>query len=210
MLHHASVFPFSITPVPLATSVLSAKELSVKDRFRQSFLYRVLLGTGMLVLLLGGLPGGGVAQAQSRSYGDAGDRYSRASVYRYAEPDEVTIRVSVWGAVAKTGIYEIPADARLNTLLSIAGGPRLGVREYADEKTIIMNLVRDTESGQQTVFEQTMEDELKVTEENPPLQDGDVLTVQSFLVEGVDWRDVLNIGSSVASLAVTIVTLISL
>jgi hypothetical protein len=161
---------------------------------------------GVLALLLIGL--GGQAQAARAQSVDEEQqsRYGRASFYRYAQPDDITIQVNVWGAVSNTGIYEIPEDARLNTLLSAAGGPSLGVRERADEQTITITLVRKTEDGAQVVYKQVMEDEIEVTEENPALQNGDVLTVESYVVQGVNWRDVIGIGSSLASLILTAVS----
>jgi len=160
---------------------------------------------GVLALLLIGL-GGQAARAQSVGE-EQQSRYGRASFYRYAQPDDITIHVNVWGAVSNSGIYEIPKDARLNTLLSAAGGPSLGVRERADEQTITITLVRKTEDGPQVVYKQVMEDEIEVTEENPALQNGDVLTVESYVVQGVNWRDVIGIGSSLASLILTAVSI---
>ena len=147
---------------------------------------------------------------EAQGFEERQSRYGRAAVYRYADSDEITIQVNVWGAIQNPGIYEMPEDARLNLLFSAAGGPSIGIREQVDEQTIVVKLIRQTQDGQRkVVYEQTMEEEISVAEENPPLQDGDVLTVNSYVVQGVNWRDLIGIGSSLASLVLTIVNLVT-
>lgn len=60
------------------------------------------------------------AQAQINQRGRS--RYRSAAYYSYAEPDEVTIEVPVWGSVRNPGLYEIPTGTRLSELFSLAGG----------------------------------------------------------------------------------------
>ena len=151
---------------------------------------------------------GGATQALKAQTFEEQSRYNRAAYYRYAESDDVTIQVSVWGAVRNPGIYEVPRDFTLNSLFSAAGGPSLQVRQESDTQTIRLQLVRETEGGQrQVVYSETMEGEIVVSEANPPLQEGDVLTVESFIERGINWRDFLSIGTSIASLVLTAVSL---
>jgi hypothetical protein len=161
---------------------------------------------GLFVLLVFLLLGAASPEARAQRVDAERSRYGRAAVYHYADSDDVTIRVNVWGAVQNAGVYEVPRDARLNLLLSAAGGPQIDVRQREDDQTVILELVREGEDGaRQVVYEQTMNDQVTTVEENVPLQDGDVLTVNSYVTEGVNWRDVLNIGSSLITLGITII-----
>ena len=165
---------------------------------------RHTLACFLLIAFMGAV-GGALQPLQAQTFGERQSRYQPAAYYRYAEPDDITIQVSVWGAVRNPGVYEIPRDAHLNLLFSAAGGPQIGVRQRADDQTIVVRLVRLTEGGQRrVVYEQTMDDEIVVGTENPALQEGDVLTVRSYVEQGVNWRDVLSIGSSLTTLALTI------
>jgi hypothetical protein len=161
---------------------------------------------GLFVLLVFLLLGAASPEARAQRVDAERSRYGRAAVYHYADSDDVTIRVNVWGAVQNAGVYEVPRDARLNLLLSAAGGPQIDVRQREDDQTVILELVREGEDGaRQVVYEQTMNDQVTTVEENVPLQDGDVLTVNSYVTEGVNWRDVVNIGSSLITLGITII-----
>ncbi len=43
-------------------------------------------------------------------------------VYRH-DPEDILMPIYVWGAVLKPGIYQVPLNTDLVTLLSLAGGP---------------------------------------------------------------------------------------
>ena len=161
-----------------------------------------------LFLLVFFVVGGAGQVVQAQTFEDRQSRYQRAAYYRYAEPDDVTIQVSVWGAVRNPGVYEIPRDAHLNLLFSAAGGPSLQVRQESDEQTIRVKLVRKTEDGgREVVYRETMSGKIVVNEADPALQEGDVLTVESFIDPGLNWRDFLSIGTSLTSLVLTAISL---
>jgi protein involved in polysaccharide export with SLBB domain len=169
----------------------------------------VLLCLGGMLVFSGAIAKTAQAQINTQRESDyQQSRYQAAAFYRYAKTDDVTIQVNVWGAVRHPGIYEVPRNAHLNLLFSAAGGPSMSVREQVDEQTITIKLIRENENGQRRViYEQTMEEDIVVEEGNPTLQDGDVLTVDSYVVRGVNWRDLLGIGTSLASLVITAVSL---
>ncbi len=48
---------------------------------------------------------------------------NRGALFDYSKPDEINMRVLVWGNVAFPGEYVIPSTSNLNELLSLAGGP---------------------------------------------------------------------------------------
>ena len=53
-----------------------------------------------------------------------GDMFPSAKYYVYLKgTGELEIKVSIWGEVAATGLFSIPDDTDIATLLSLAGGP---------------------------------------------------------------------------------------
>ncbi len=143
------------------------------------------------------------AHAQSLSDFER-SRYSPAAYYNYAEPGDVTIMVNVWGTVRNPGLYEIPRETKLSTLLSVAGGPIVSQREHRTDRTIEIRLFRDSGNTRSVVFENTMANEVFASEENPVLQEGDVLTVETVVTRRFSWRDVFPIVAAVASVALAV------
>ena len=159
--------------------------------------------------LLAGSFGVGYAQAQRTSSSSplyAGSRYQSASVYRIAEPGDIVTTVNVWGALRNPGLYEITEGTRLSTLLSMAGGPAIAERRNRDRRTVMVRLIREGESGAQrtAVFESIMENEILVSDEDPVLQEGDVLAVEILVEQRFSWRDVFPIVAAVASVALAV------
>ena len=145
----------------------------------------------------------GTADAQSISDFER-SRYSPAAYYNYAEPGDVTIMVNVWGTVRNPGLYEIPRDTRVSTLLSVAGGPIVSQRENRMDRTIQIRLFRESGTSRATVFESTMANEVLAADEDPVLQEGDVLTVETVVTRRFSWRDVFPIVAAVASVALAV------
>lgn len=143
------------------------------------------------------------AHAQSLSDFER-SRYSPAAYYNYAEPGDVTIMVNVWGTVRNPGLYEIPRETKLSTLLSVAGGPIVSQRENRTDRTIEIRLFRDSGNTRSVVFENTMSNEVFASEENPVLLEGDVLTVETVVNRRFGWRDAMPIVSAIASVGVMI------
>lgn len=146
----------------------------------------------------------GAAQAQA-SFSDVDrSRYSAASVYRYAEPGDVPMLVNLWGTVRNPGLYEVPQGSRLSHLLSVAGGPIVGLRDQRSDQTIRVRLFRGEGGRQRLAFESVMENEIITAEEDPILQEGDVLTVETEVKQRFSWRDVFPIVSAVTSIGVAL------
>lgn len=161
------------------------------------------------LLLVAGVIAGGYCTSAQAQVDDLGrSRYNTAAFYDYSEPDDVTMQVRVWGAVRNPGIYRVARGTHLLDVFSAAGGPSVGTRQASDDLTIRVKLTRATEGGaRQVVYQATMENEILVDDENPVMQDGDVLTVESFIERGFSVRDILGLGSSIASLVLTAISL---
>ena len=109
---------------------------------------RFFLITGILVVFV---PGSG--------WGQSGNAMQQEGGAHYVVPgmgQSIKIRVNLWGEVARPGIYTIPTDMSLVTLVSSAGGPS----EYAKLKEV--KVIRtNPESGNSRVIEVNMENYLK-------------------------------------------------
>ncbi len=133
-------------------------------------------------------------------------RYSPGGFYKYTETGDLTVRAQAWGSVRYPGLHEVPQGTTVSTLLSLAGGPTLAERRQQDERTIRLRFYRAAEAGARTlVFEQMMTNDLSALEQDPVLQAGDVLVVDSVIKPGYTWRDYLPIASVAVSVAVLIV-----
>lgn len=147
------------------------------------------------------------AQAQGMDFERS--RYSPGGYYRYTETGDLTVRVQAWGNVRYPGLHEVPLDTRASTLLSLAGGPVLAERREQDERTIRVRYYRTEADGAMTlVFDQQMTNDLSALVQDPVVQEGDVLVVDSVLKVGYTWRDYLPIASVAASIGVLIVQLV--
>lgn len=153
----------------------------------------------LVVLLLLVWASAGAAQAQIDDITQAGS--GQAAYYNYSSPSDVTIMVSVWGQVQHPGIYEVPRDISLSRLFSLAGGPVIGARASGRDRTLTVRLSRrQAEAAErEIIFEETMEDEVFAFEEDPLLQDGDVLLAETYTRERFTWRDVLSVLSGVGT-----------
>ena len=129
-------------------------------------------------------------------------RYSPAAYYNYGEPGDLTILVSVWGTVRNPGLYEVPIETTLTTLFSLAGGPQATVRLKQNKRWINARLTRGR--AQETVFETSMENQILSLQEDPVLESGDVLTVETVERAGISWRDVFPVIAAVASVALAV------
>lgn len=142
----------------------------------------------------------GSVQAQNQTELER-SRYSPAAFYNYSEPGDITILVNVWGTVRNPGLYEVPRGTTLSTLFSVAGGPSVAQRTTRQTRTIQVRLIRSENGQRAPVFESVMENDIVVSQEDPVLHEGDVLTVETVTRQGFGWRDLATIVGSGASLA---------
>ena len=143
------------------------------------------------------------AQAQLTGMMPTRPQYQSASVYRFAETGDLTITVNVWGAVRNPGLYEVPEGTHLSTLFSLAGGPATAERTTRQRLTTTLKLMRE-EDREKAVFESVMENEILVLDEDPVLQEGDVMTVEVLVQQRFSLRDVFPIVAAIASLTLAV------
>lgn len=131
-------------------------------------------------------------------------RYSPAAYYNYSEPGDVTVLVNVWGTVRNPGLYEVPRGTTLSTLFSVAGGPSIAQRRRRETRTIEVRLVRNDGAERRPIFHSVMENEVVVADDDPVLQEGDVLTVETVTRQQLSWRDLFPVIGAAASMALII------
>jgi hypothetical protein len=101
---------------------------------------------------------------------------SNASAYSFEGSrngvEKLKINTYIWGQVAKPGLYIVPDDTDLLTLLSLAGGPR------EDAKLTKIRIVRPTAQGEKIIWI-NMKKYLESGDEQmiPVMQPGDTVIV---------------------------------
>lgn len=126
------------------------------------------------------------------------------SYYFLARPNDITIKVNITGEVRNPGLYSITKGWRLHELLAGAGGPNLSQRRLQDQRTTRIMISRSTENGRIVIYDETLENMLRSTEEFPIMQSNDWVHVESINNEGFSKRDLI----TVASVAIGVVNLI--
>lgn len=127
--------------------------------------------------------------------------------YQFAEPGEITVTVKVWGAVDRTGLYEVRQAMPLSTLLTLAGGPTPKV-DSRSRRTLFIRLYRPDATGAPVLFYETeMEETIQMLVDDPTLLHGDTVVVDEEIRVPFSWRDGLSILTVTASLASIIIQL---
>jgi protein involved in polysaccharide export with SLBB domain len=122
--------------------------------------------------------------------------------YRFAEPNELTIIVSVLGQIKNPGRYEVSRKLNLLDLLSLAGG----WTDLADVSDI--TVVRTVQSGGRSdrrVIRFDLEDPVRVPESSLALEQGDYVTVGRLT--SVSFQEAIAYVSAAAVILTAIVTL---
>ena len=131
-------------------------------------------------------------------------RASSTTNYRFAETNELTIVVSLLGAVTNPGRYELSRSIDLVNLLALAGGSR----ESADLSDVrITRTVRTSSKVERREIRINMEKFSAVDETDLVLNQGDIIYVS--YQSGVKFSDVLTYLTTAAVLTTAIVTVIN-
>ncbi|HOD18174.1 MAG TPA: SLBB domain-containing protein [Candidatus Cloacimonadota bacterium] len=105
---------------------------------------------------------------------------NNASAYSYegvqGDAAKLKIKTYIWGQVQKPGLYTVPDDTDLLTLISLAGGPK------EDAKLSKIRIVRPTIEGEHIIWI-NMKDYLESGNEKmiPVLQPGDTVVVSGTI-----------------------------
>lgn len=133
-------------------------------------------------------------------------RLSQAAYYNYSEPGDVTIKVHVWGAVRFPGLYEVPRGTVFSELLSLSGGPQFPERGRRATRVLGLQLDRRSTGGldMETAYKTEMTNRVRMSNDDIPLMNGDILTLESTYSRGFQWRDLFPVISTVGTLILII------
>ena len=123
-----------------------------------------------------------------------------ASNFRYAEPNELTIVVSVVGAVRTPGRYEVSLSVNLLDLIALAGG----WTEIADRSEV--TLARLTPGGggdARKEYYLDLEELAKLKESQLKLQQGDIVVVPTS--SAVTFQEILSYATALGVLITTVI-----
>jgi hypothetical protein len=164
---------------------------------------RFVFATAVIMSLLGvgfpgvGFPGVGFLGAAPAHAQAAGDRQTGGTAYyTFARPGQNTIEVLVLGGQA--GVYQVGENINLGQLLALSGSGG------GDRRSRVKVLLFRRQQGTRTKILEEEIDDFASRAAYPALRDGDVVRIETR--ERLNWRDVLQVTTSVTSLAVTLLT----
>lgn len=135
-----------------------------------------------------------VAQTEQTRFSPQLQRSSSKANYYYAESNELTILVNIWGFVQQSGRYEVSSSTNLVELLSLAGGPK----ESANLKKIKITRQIKTESGiEKKEFIINLENLTTLNKDQLRLYPGDTI-----FVDHTSWYTIKYVIDTVSTLAV--------
>ena len=102
------------------------------------------------------------------------------------------------------GLYEIPRETRLSELISLAGGPQVPERARRSIRRVQLQLHRLTDTSREVIMNVEMENQIVVSDVDPILRSGDVLSAESVVRQTFSFRDLFPIISAAATLALLI------
>lgn len=121
----------------------------------------------------------------------------------FARQGEATIQILVLGSVAAPGVYEVGVSVEMDQLLALAGGTPLTTTD-GSESEITIRLFREEASLRELIYEASLEQMLAEPGLYPPLNDGDVFTVETIVSAGqrLNVLDIVNVLASITSIIV--------
>ena len=137
-------------------------------------------------------PGAGIASANTSAFSYSGTMN---------EQDQLKIYTYIWGQIQKPGLYIVPDDTDLLTLISLAGGPK------DDAKLKTIKIVRSAADGSESVIIVDMKKYVETGNYNliPQLMPGDTV-----IVPGTSFFAVARIASFLANIAVALSVVITI
>jgi hypothetical protein len=132
----------------------------------------------LAALFMAGLLVGGLspfsAQAQNLPLPE------QSYVNEFARPGQPTMTLYLWGSVGTTGIWRVERDVDLIQLLSVAGVPGVGTSERDVRRRFILHIYRDEGGERREVYAEEVENLIGGgAAPVPPLQDGDILAIET-------------------------------
>ena len=143
----------------------------------------------------------------SHAHGQTLTTSSGVAVYRYANPGQPTMEISVWGAVRSPGVYQVERNVDLIDVLTLAGGPAIPSEDDRTVQKVNVEILRDAGAGRIPVLATTLSALTVRDTPLPDLQDGDLVSLTAQTRQRFTWRDALSVTTSVAALAILILRL---
>ena len=115
----------------------------------------------------------------------------------YYTQGEITMQVFLISSTGSTGIYEIGKDTRLLELITLAGF----APPVRNERNVVRNtisVIRPRQSNE-PIYEARIERLVMEPERHPPLEDGDMILIESVQKTRFTWREVVSFVSGVSS-----------
>jgi len=160
------------------------------------------------MLLAAAVIGGAAPTAQAQEFGRIQETNTNTAYFFYGQPGEATVQVYVWGA-AQAGIYEIPDSTSLARLLTMTGGVARGERQEGQKRPrITVRLFRPTQSREDPLLETRAQQVLRGNVGAPPLQENDIVVIETIQPSQFTWQDGLSILSTTASLALLVLRIL--
>ena len=130
--------------------------------------------------------------------------------FYYAQPGELTKRISVWGTVRAPGTYFVRTSVDLVELLSLAGGPSLNPGVDNIDRTVTIRVYRLEGDQRILAYEETLIDMIADPGAYPDIMNDDVVEVETVEARQWTFRDTVTVIGAVATTVVAIERLVSL
>lgn len=101
------------------------------------------------------------------------------------------VRVYVWGAVREPGVYEVGPTYDAQGILSLAGGPLSTTLRNNQSREVVVRIYKSGSGEAEPVYEQPLDAFVQGAVPPPPLEDGDVIEVETRDRDGWTTRDTL-------------------
>lgn len=130
---------------------------------------------------------------------------TNSSAFSYSgtmnEQDQLKIYTYIWGQIQKPGLYIVPDDTDLLTLISLAGGPK------DDAKLKAIKIVRNFENGSEKIIIVDMKKYISTGNSDliPKLMPGDTV-----IIPGTSFFAVARIASFLANIAVALSVIVTI
>ena len=126
---------------------------------------------------------------------------SGTSYHVFAKEGEATVEIMVLGSVGRPGVYVIGTEIELDQLMALTGGTSFETSATTKTRTTV-RIFRKIPDRRELLYEAPIDRMMTEPGRYPPLQDGDIVLVESITEERTPftWREVLSIISSIASL----------
>lgn len=131
--------------------------------------------------------------------------------FTHYSPGDATVLVSVWGTVQGPGVYEVSQGTDLAQILSLAGGPAMGVvTEDRVERETTIRVYRTAAGVRELIFEGDPTETITQVGAYPELVDGDIIEVETTQRSKWTFRDTITAITAVATTAIAVERIINL